>query len=293
MLFNMTLLVQITDTHILPPGELLYGVSDTAVHLRNVVQQITRMRPQPDLVLVTGDLADRGDRTSYQHLLALLSPLEMPVYVIPGNHDDPETMVGAFGDTGFFPVSDDTFQFAIEDFSCRILALNSHDEGTDLPAFGANRLSWLEHQLGLSDKPVLIAIHHPPMMTGIEFSDMGGSDWYQGLRSVLAAHPQVKLVICGHCHMDLYGRIGAVPVFMAPATAYLLLAAREAGMAPSAVKVFLLRKRHSGPFFRFFSLNSGAIRLKRAKNCPRSRRRPADPGWVSRAKRAAPEGSCA
>ena len=50
----MTLLVQITDTHVVERGTLLYGMADTARHLAEAVSQINSMRPQPDLVLITG-----------------------------------------------------------------------------------------------------------------------------------------------------------------------------------------------------------------------------------------------
>lgn len=231
----MTLLAQITDTHVLPPGEVLYGDIDTARHLSDTVQAINRMQPRPDVVLITGDLVETANQSAYQHLIALITLLEMPAYVLPGNHDDPPFMAEIFSDTPHFPVSDKTFQYAVEDFPFRILALNSHCQGTELPELGERRLNWLRQELETSDKPVLIALHHPPMKTGIELIDMGGSQWYQGLESVLENHPQVKLVVCGHCHIDLYGRIGTVPVCMAPATSHQLVATRGSTVAPASI----------------------------------------------------------
>ena len=231
----MTLLIQITDTHILPPGKILYDSVDTALHLRETVQGINRMRPLPDVVIITGDLVEQGGIDGYRHFIELIKPLKMPVYVIPGNHDDPQTMAGAFAGTPYFPVSDDTFQYGIENLPFRILALNSRCDGSELPELGKKRLSWLKHQLDSSDKPTLIALHHPPMTTGIELIDMGGSEWFQGLKSLLAEYKHVKLVICGHCHTDLCGRIGQVPVYMAPATAHRLIASRGIDIAPSTI----------------------------------------------------------
>ena len=49
----MTLLVQITDTHIVERGKLLYGLADTARHLAESVAEINAMRPRPDAVLGT------------------------------------------------------------------------------------------------------------------------------------------------------------------------------------------------------------------------------------------------
>ena len=107
------MLVQITDTHIVPLGELLYGNTDSAAHLAESVRQINAMRPKPDVVMITGDLVENPDPASYQYFIDLISALEIPAYVIPGNHDDPQVMIGAFADTSHFPVSDDTFQYAI------------------------------------------------------------------------------------------------------------------------------------------------------------------------------------
>lgn len=233
----MTLLVQITDTHIAPPGQLLYGNTDTAAHLVESIRQINSMQPKPDVVLITGDLVEPADKACYQQFIDIINGLEMPVYVIPGNHDDPQIMLEVFAGTPYFPTSDDTFQYTIEVLPFRILALNSYSDGSELPEFNQKRLSWLQHQLSRSDKPVLIALHHPPMTTGIELIDMGGSEWFQGLKSLLAKHSQVKLLICGHCHTDLCGRIGQVPVYMAPATSHQLIASRGLTIAPSAVIV--------------------------------------------------------
>lgn len=231
----MSFLIHITDTHILPPGEVLYDEVDTASHLRRTVKLINRLRPVPDVVMITGDLVEQANNVSYEHFIELIRPLSMPTYVLPGNHDNPRLMSEVFAATPYFPATSGTFQYAVEDFPFRILALNSRSEGTELPEFDELRLTWLAEQLVQSDKPVLIALHHPPMKTGIELIDMGGSHWYQGLKSLLTEHDNVKLMICGHCHTDLFGHIGQVPVYMAGATAHQLVATRGLNIAPATI----------------------------------------------------------
>ena len=39
-------------------------------------------------MVVTGDLADNASDEEYEQLRELLAPLEVPSYVLPGNHDD-------------------------------------------------------------------------------------------------------------------------------------------------------------------------------------------------------------
>ncbi len=229
----MTLLVQLTDTHIEVPGKLLYGKVDTARHLQESVREINAMQPQPDLVLVTGDLVEIPSEASYNHFAGLIEPLRAPVYLLPGNHDDPQVMLEIFGDSRQFPAVHATFQYVIDGFPLRILALNSHFQGSELPDFGAHRLQWLQQALTESDQPTLLAIHHPPMKTGIGFIDMVGTQWYAGIRDLIKQHSQVQLVICGHGHTDLVGRIGTVPVYMAGSTAHQLIAARVQDQAPA------------------------------------------------------------
>jgi len=225
--------VQITDTHIVQPGELLYGQVDTAAHLRERIEEINRIRPRPDVVMITGDLVERAKPDSYALFREIVSGLEMPVYVIPGNHDDPAMMVDCLAETSWYPASHLTGQYTVEDYDFRILALNSHFDGSELPDYDGLRLEWLQTELQRSAKPTLLAIHHPPMKTGIEFIDMGGEGWFSGLAQLLTEHPQVKLVICGHCHIDLIGNISQVPVYMAGSTAHQLVAARAMDIAPA------------------------------------------------------------
>ncbi len=229
----MTLLVQITDTHIVERGTLLYGMADTARHLAETVSQINAMRPRPDLVLITGDLVEHPGPRTYSHFRDLIAPLDVPVYLMPGNHDDPSVMCEFFTDTNMFPGEPPHFQYAIEGPDFRTLMLNSHFDGSELPNFGPRRLQWLQYELESSSQPTLIAIHHPPMKTGVEFIDMVGEEWYQEIGALLKEHPQAFKVICGHGHFDLTGMIGHVPVQMSGAIAHQLIAGRVIDIAPS------------------------------------------------------------
>jgi 3',5'-cyclic AMP phosphodiesterase CpdA len=80
------ILAQVSDPHIVPPGQLLGGEIDTAGYLRRCVARLEGVAPRPDAVLITRDLVDRGDEASYRALRDLLAPLAMPIYLELGNH---------------------------------------------------------------------------------------------------------------------------------------------------------------------------------------------------------------
>ena len=83
-----TFLIQLSDTHIREPGRLAYGRLDTAPYLSQAVQAIDRLPQKPDAIVMTGDLCDFGRAAEYEHLRALIEPLRIPLYLLPGNHDD-------------------------------------------------------------------------------------------------------------------------------------------------------------------------------------------------------------
>jgi 3',5'-cyclic AMP phosphodiesterase CpdA len=241
----LTLLVQITDTHVVERGTLLYVMADTARHLAETVSEINAMEPQPDIVLITGDLVEHPGPKTYSHFRDLISPLRAPVFLMPGNHDDPEVMRNYFSDTPWFPAKPPHFQYVIEHNPFRILMLNSHYDNSELPYFGPRRLKWLDQALSESDQPTLIAIHHPPIKTGVGFIDMVGPAWYEGIARVLQNHPHVLKIICGHGHLDLVGQLGSVPVQMSGAIAHQLIACRGADIAPSFDNVRVPPMLHS------------------------------------------------
>jgi hypothetical protein len=49
------IVIQLSDPHILAPGELLYRRFDTAEFLARAVAEINRLDPLPDVAVVTGD----------------------------------------------------------------------------------------------------------------------------------------------------------------------------------------------------------------------------------------------
>ena len=87
------LLCQISDPHIVPKGTLAYGRVDTGHMLQRCVQKILALPRLPDAVVATGDLTDHGTLDEYELLAELLAPLQMPVYLVAGNHDDAQRPV--------------------------------------------------------------------------------------------------------------------------------------------------------------------------------------------------------
>jgi 3',5'-cyclic AMP phosphodiesterase CpdA len=214
------LIAQITDTHIKPEGALAYGRVDTSAFLARAVDHILHLDPRPDVVLGTGDLVDGGTPAEYARLRHVLSPLPMPVYLIPGNHDDREALRHAFADypkmprTGFI-------QYVIDDGPLLLIAVDTLLPGASGGRVDAERLAWLDARLSEApSKPTMIFMHHPPFKTAIEYMDGIGLEGADAMAEVVRRHPQVERVVCGHLHRSIQSRWAGTVAMTAPATAH-------------------------------------------------------------------------
>ncbi len=162
------LLVQITDPHI----GATWGAADPVARLQAVLGSIEALGSPVDAIVITGDLADNGAADEYLRLAELLAGLDAPVYVLPGNHDDRDRLRGQLevpGDVGK-PV-----QYAVDLGPLRLIALDTLRPGHDGGELDRERLDWLDRELAVDrEKPIVIALHHPPLVTGIEAFDKLG-----------------------------------------------------------------------------------------------------------------------
>ncbi len=216
------ILCQISDLHIKRKGALAYQRVDTAEALRRCLRAITRLRPAPDAVVVTGDLVDMGDADEYAHLREILGTLAIPCYLLVGNHDHRDTLRQAFPEHGWLG-RDGFVQYAVDLGPCRLIALDTQDPPNSGGRLCEQRLAWLERELGrASATPVVLAMHHPPFVTGIGHMDRIGlpSADRQRLLEIVDRHPQVERIVCGHLHRPIQRRFGTSVVSTCPAPAH-------------------------------------------------------------------------
>ena len=223
-----TLLAQLTDLHIREPGRLAYGRLDTAPYLRAAVQAINALPQRPHAVVLTGDLTDFGRAAEYEYLSEMLAPLTVPLYLLPGNHDERAQMRRIFaqhtylGDGEFVQYCVSVGESSGQDPGLRLVTLDTVDAGAPSGRLCARRLQWLDDTLKRHrGEPVVIAMHHPPFETLIGHMDrIGLLEGAAALAEILTAHPTVERVICGHLHRTIYTRLGGVVVSTAPSPAH-------------------------------------------------------------------------
>jgi 3',5'-cyclic-AMP phosphodiesterase len=182
-------IAQLSDPHI------KVGPNDegSAQALANAVAAVLDLTPLPSAVVVTGDLADHAAPAEYERFRDLVAPLTMPVHVLPGNHDE----------------LDWEGPHTVDCDGTRVVLCDTRIPGRD---DGHLDLDWLETQI--PDGPAIVAMHHPPILTGIGGLDAIGLPEHEraALAELLARSPQVRRVVAGHVHRTALATIGGCPV---------------------------------------------------------------------------------
>jgi 3',5'-cyclic AMP phosphodiesterase CpdA len=217
------LIAQISDLHIKRPGALAYRRVDTAAYLSRCVERLNALAPAPDAIIITGDLVDQGEPEQYEHLKSLLAPLKTPYYLLVGNHDDRTALRATFIDHKELHTNSEFIQYTVDIGPLRLIALDSMVPGQSAGLLCDARLAWLEAQLQTAhDKPVIVALHHPPFVSGIGHMDALRLDPASAkkLAALIARHPNVERVICGHVHRPMFVRFGGTIASAVPAPAH-------------------------------------------------------------------------
>jgi 3',5'-cyclic AMP phosphodiesterase CpdA len=190
--------------------------------LDRALQHVAALDPAPDAVIMSGDLTDGGLAEEYEILADLIRRhLRMPVYVIPGNHDRRAPMKQGLRDLPGIAEDPDFIQYTVNDFPVRLVMLDSVVPGAGYGELCPARLDFLDRALAAAtDKPTLVVLHHPPIVCGIGFMDDINLRTADAFAAVIAKHPQVERVLCGHHHRPIVARFAGTMVQVAPSTAH-------------------------------------------------------------------------
>ena len=202
-------IVQVTDCHIVTePGRRIYG-TDTFSSLRAVLKRALEKRPEA--ILATGDLSEDGSEGSYQRLRHLFLETEVPVYVIPGNHDSVKGINNVL-------LGESIKSARLVDIGLRrIVFLNSKVEGEAYGYLAEPELAFLSGALIENAKrPAVVCLHHSPTKPCPSSGcHLRNADEFVEL---LNRHGNARAVLAGHAHLELTRRIEHAALLTTPAS---------------------------------------------------------------------------
>jgi Icc protein len=225
--------VHLTDTHLMagatwkPRGA---GFEfDTEASLRRVVEAVGALDPAPAFAVLGGDLAspDLIDRArvptaaeyepSYRLLADILAALPCPAHFLVGNHDHRAAFNRVLRRDAPAPDAPHYYSFDHQDH--HFVALDSQEPGQAGGMLDAAQLGWLRDDLARHRaRPTIAFVHHHPWPLGLQWIDTMMLRNGEELTAVLAEHPGLRWLICGHVHLDQAIQRGGLTMLTTPST---------------------------------------------------------------------------
>lgn len=225
--------IHLTDIH--------FGIGHKTNYVdrfREIIKELNLINPT--FILITGDITHTGSKTQFLQLMYALQYLEVPAYIVIGNHDYTGNKKTNFK-TFVNPFSNFSFQYG----NCHIVGLDSgkHCGINSGSGLSKRQIDWLQRDLHhYRDSAVkIIMLHHPVVdpariFTEFRVKNRCSLDAYEcsGAKIELVCQPQgflgeitnnigkfktlclkenVNLVLSGHTHLDaVFDANGALPL---------------------------------------------------------------------------------
>jgi len=208
-------ILQISDMHLFASTEeKLLGVN-TEQSFLSVLELAQQASWPPDLIFLTGDLSQDSSKESYARLRQHLSALDIPCYVLPGNHDTPESLMQTFSQK---PV---LYQPFLHHKNWLFAFLDSETPGEEGGTLDEAAIEKLQQEIDkYPSKNVLISLHHQLKNVDSKWLDTMAVANPDSLISVIRNNPNIQGVIHGHVHQNHEDSIANTPIYSAPSTCF-------------------------------------------------------------------------
>jgi Icc protein len=214
-------IAHLSDPHLIGGGRLHYGVIDNVANLQRALDRLAAVRPVPQALVFTGDLADQAEPDAYETLRSIVEPAaaEMGAIVVwtMGNHDERAPFA-----RGLYDSDEVGFQDRVHEVDgLRIIALDTSVPGYHHGELRPEQLAWLADVLATpAEHGTLLAMHHPPlplpMLRAAELIELHDQ---QSLADVITG-TDVRGILAGHLHLSTWSQFAGVPVSVASASCY-------------------------------------------------------------------------
>ena len=205
--------LHLTDPHLFADrqgdlrGTVTYG------SLQAVLDHYRAGEWRADLALVTGDLIQDDSAEAYGRFRELVAPLGLPVYCVPGNHDDRALMQRALDKPPFH------YCQPVEAGGWLIVGIDSCVTGE----VGGRVSEDIIHALDLliaesAAEHVLVCLHHPPALMGSRWLDSVGLENKEAFLQSVGRSGKVRLILFGHVHQVYEADHDGIRVLSTPST---------------------------------------------------------------------------
>ena len=215
-------LLHLSDTHLLAGEAKIYDSVDAGAHLAALFAEVEASGARPDAIVITGDLADKGEAAAYQLLRTIVEPaaerLGARIIYVMGNHDIRTNFRTAL--LAERP-SEEPIDRVYDLNGLRLITLDTSVPNHHYGVVTDKQLRWLANELSEQPAPhgTILAMHHPPVPSVLKLAasvELRGQD---RLAAVIRG-TDLRGIIAGHLHYSSMAMFAGIPVSVASSTCY-------------------------------------------------------------------------
>lgn len=207
--------IQISDTHLFTNDELeIFGIKSNKKFQDIIDKILIEDIADTDMIFLTGDISQDQTKQSYQKAIYSLTKLDIPIYWIPGNHDNVHQMESVFkNDKNFIRTNNLKF------LKWHFIFINTKIDGADEGYLSTFELQMLKNEMSVlpDNRKIAIVMHHHPAEVGTPLIDnyilKNRNEFWDVITGT-----KVELIICGHVHGDYKFKYNDIMIESAPAT---------------------------------------------------------------------------
>ena len=190
-------ILHITDPHLHARRDARLRGTVTDATLVATLEHALAGSRRADAVMATGDLVQDETRAGYERFRDLLGGLGLPVYCLPGNHDDPVLMREVLATAPF------QYCGVARHGPWTLILLDSYARGDDGGVLAPAELDRLEQTLAQgASEHYLVALHHHPLPMGSQWLDTVPLRNAADFLAVCDRHAAIRAIVWGHVHQS-------------------------------------------------------------------------------------------
>ena len=195
--------IHFTDTHLVDPANRLHGLNPAA-RFESCIDSIVQSHSDAECCVMTGDLADAAEDKAYAFFAEQIGRLDMPCFLIVGNHDKREKFTRFFPDT---PTDQSGFiQYIAKTSAGVFIMLDTVTPGSHSGTYCEARCAWLRDTLAAqANEPVYLFMHHPPFDIHLPGIDRIGLINKVVFAEIVSPYKNIRHLFFGHAHRPISG----------------------------------------------------------------------------------------
>lgn len=208
-------IVQISDLHLFdnPRKELLRVNTESS--FLEVLSHIKENVNHMDCIILSGDLSQDGTYLAYQRIAQHIKQFKVPVYYVPGNHDDVAVM------ESIYPLENISNDKNIVFPQWQLVLLNSQIPGRVVGTLTKSQIDFLIACLDkYPEKNTVVIFHHQPVPIGAIWLDKLGINNAEHFWQSVSSFKNMHSIFYGHVHQDNQQKKNGVMCYAVPSTCF-------------------------------------------------------------------------